>query len=111
MIRLTRQVRWPNLNKKVSDKPGTVHSYIYANKIGESFGWGLWNDPKGYKKGKLKSAEEAKKGYQRFLEMSKDKEFPFGYTKDKKGNKVSRKRYGYTANSAKLLAKKRIKEL
>ena len=24
MIRLTRQVRWPNLNKKVSDKPGTV---------------------------------------------------------------------------------------
>ena len=26
MIRLTRQVRWPNLNKKVSDKLGTVQS-------------------------------------------------------------------------------------
>ena len=26
IIRLTRQVRWPNLNKKVSDKPGTVQT-------------------------------------------------------------------------------------
>ena len=26
MIRLTRWVRWPNLNKKVSDKPGTVQA-------------------------------------------------------------------------------------
>lgn len=104
-----------NLDKNVvanlDDYTKFENSYIYTNKIGESFGWGLWNDPKGYKKGKLKSAEEAKKGYQRFLEMSKDKEFPFGYTKDKKGNKVSRKRYGYTANSAKLLAEKRMKEL
>ena len=32
MIRLIRQVRWPNLNKKVSDKPGTVHYEVGAIK-------------------------------------------------------------------------------
>ncbi len=87
------------------------NSYIYFNKIGECFGWGLWSDPAGYKKGKLKNSNESKKGYSRFLEMCKDKDYPFGYKQDKKGNKVGRKRYGYSANSAITLAKKRLKEL
>ena len=87
------------------------NSYIHKNKSGESFGWGLWNDPQGGKKGKTKSREEAKKGYTRFLNMSENTDFPFGYTTDKKGNKSSRKRYGYSAQAAKSFAEKRLKEL
>lgn len=87
------------------------NSYIHKNKSGESFGWGLWNDPQGGKKGKTKSSEEAKKGYTRFLNMSENTDFPFGYTTDKKGNKSSRKRYGYSAQAAKSFAEKRLKEL
>lgn len=104
-----------NLNKGViaalDEYTKFENSYIYNNKVGECFGWGLWNDPNGYKKGKLKNANEAKKGYIRFLEISKNKEFPFGYREDKNGNKISRKRYGFSAKSAKSLAEKRIKEL
>ncbi len=48
-------------------------------KSGEAFGWGLWNDPLGKKKGKIKNLNEAKKGYLlRFLEMTKTTTFPFG---------------------------------
>ncbi|MDT0199062.1 MULTISPECIES: glycoside hydrolase family 19 protein [unclassified Acinetobacter] len=104
-----------NLDKKIVDNLDNYtkfeNSYIYFNKIGECFGWGLWSDPAGYKKGKLKNSNESKKGYSRFLEMCKDKDYPFGYKQDKKGNKVGRKRYGYSANSAITLAKKRLKEL
>ena len=86
-------------------------SFIYSKKIGECFGWGLWNDPKGGKKGKTKNLVEAKKGYTRFIELSKNQEYPFGTTKDKHGNTVSRKRYGYSANAAKEFAERRLKEL
>lgn len=85
-------------------------SSIAQNKSGESFGWGLWNDPLGKKKGKIKNLNEAKKGYMRFLEMTKTTTFPFG-TKKEGGQIVSRKRYGYAANAAKLFAEKRLKEL
>lgn len=102
------------LNKKII---ATLDSYlsfeessIAQNKSGESFGWGLWNDPLGKKKGKIKNLNEAKKGYMRFLEMTKTTTFPFG-TKKEGGQIVSRKRYGYAANAAKLFAEKRLKEL
>ncbi|MCO8043656.1 hypothetical protein OC498_13650 [Acinetobacter bohemicus] len=52
-----------------------------------------------------------KKGYIRFLEIIKDKEFPFGFRKDKNGNKVGREIYSYNTKSAKLLVEKREKEL
>ncbi|MDM1487368.1 hypothetical protein HXZ67_10855 [Acinetobacter towneri] len=87
------------------------NSYIFFNKPGECFGWGLWNDPKMNKKGKVKNEKEARKGYQQFLNMSKDVEFPFGFTLDKNKNKISRKRYGYTANAAKKIANTRLKEI
>lgn len=63
------------------------------------------------KKGKVKNEKEARKGYQQFLNMSKDVEFPFGFTLDKNKNKISRKRYGYTANAAKKIANTRLKEI
>lgn len=43
--------------------------------------------------------------------MSKDVEFPFGYTLNNQKQKVSRKRYGYSANAAKEFAEKRVNEL
>ena len=42
--------------------------------------------------------------------MSENTDFPFGYTTDKKGNKSSRKRYGYSAQAAKSFAEKRLKK-
>ena len=51
------------------------------------------------------------KGYARFLEMSKEQTYPFGTLKDNKGNTISRKRYGYSADAAKSFAGKRLKEL
>lgn len=105
----------PNLEKKIIDKLDNYtsfeDSYIYSSKIGESFGWGLWNDPNGRKKGKTANREEAKKGYQRFLEMSKGVTFPFGYQLNKEKKKVSRKRYGYSADDAKAWAENRVKQL
>lgn len=105
----------PNLSIKVVERLDNYtpfeESYIYKNKSGESFGWGLWNDPLGKKSGKTKDTVQAKKGYQRFLAMSKDIEFPFGYTLNKQKQKVSRKRYGYSATAAKEFAEKRVKEL
>ncbi|CAP02980.1 hypothetical protein; putative Chitinase (plasmid) [Acinetobacter baumannii SDF] len=105
----------PNLEKKIINKlddyTAFEDSYIYSKKAGESFGWGLWNDPKGGKHGKTANPVEAKKGYQRFLEMSKGVTFPFGYKLNKQKEKISRKRYGYSADSAKALAEKRVKEL
>lgn len=86
-------------------------SYIYQNKAGESFGWGLWNDPNGRKKGKTSDLIQMKKGYERFLEMSKNVSYPFGKTKDSQGNTISRKRYGYTSDKAKQLAEKRLGDL
>ena len=71
----------------------------------------MWNDPQANKKGKTKNVEEAKKGYARFLEMSKEQTYPFGTLKDNKGNTISRKRYGYSADAAKSFAGKRLKEL
>ncbi|OOF60663.1 hypothetical protein, partial [Rodentibacter sp. Ppn85] len=65
--------------------------------IAECFGWGLWNDPGLSKKGKSKSSNEAKKGYERFLEMAKNKAYPFGYNKKKNKEKT---RYGYTGTRA-----------
>ena len=46
-------------------------SDIYNNRI-HSFAWGCWNDPASGKVGVVKSAEERKAGYLRFLELSKD---------------------------------------
>lgn len=100
-----------NIINALDDFTKFEDSYIYSNKIGECFGWGLWNDPGGKKKGKTKNINEAKKGYVRFLEMSKNKDFPFGYTINKSGKKISRKRYGYSADAAIFFAKKRLKEL
>ena len=104
-----------NLDQKIinrlDDYTSFEKSYIYSNKAGESFGWGLWNDPQANKKGKTKNVEEAKKGYARFLEMSKEQTYPFGTLKDNKGNTISRKRYGYSADAAKSFAGKRLKEL
>lgn len=113
----------PNLEKKIisrlDDYTPFEESYIYKNKTAESFAWGLWNDPispvKKNKKGldadgKLNSSIESKKGYQRFLDMAKDVDFPFGY-RIKNKRKISRKRYGYSADAAKIFVEKRIKEL
>lgn len=97
--------------RRLDDYTSFEQSYIYSKRAGECFGWGLWNDPQANKKGKSKNVEQAKKGYARFLEMSKDQAYPFGTTKDKKGNTISRKRYGYSADAAKLLATKRLEEL
>ncbi|RKG32958.1 pyocin R, lytic enzyme [Acinetobacter guerrae] len=100
-----------NIINRLDDYTSFEESYIYRNKSGESFGWGLWNDPLGKKEGKTKNIEEAKKGYQRFLELSKNIDFPFGYTINKKQEKVSRKRYGYSADRAKEFAKNRVEKL
>ena len=43
--------------------------------------------------------------------MSEDIEFPFGFEVNKQKQKVSRKRYGYSADAAKAFAEKRVKEL
>ena len=114
----------PNLGKtilnRLDDFTPFEESYIYKIKSGESFGWGLWNDPfMPIKKkkdgldgdGKLNNSIESKKGYQRFLVMSEDIEFPFGFEVNKQKQKVSRKRYGYSADAAKAFAEKRVKEL
>lgn len=105
-----------NLGKKIierlEDYTRFEDSYIYRSKAAESFGWGLWNDPNRPKKdGKNNNSNEAKKGYQRFLEFCKNDEYPFGYTVNKQKQKISRKRYGYSASSAKALAEQRVKEL
>ncbi|MDC2826172.1 hypothetical protein PHA51_09050 [Rodentibacter pneumotropicus] len=76
--------------------------------IAECFGWGLWNDPGLSKKGKSKSLSEAKKGYERFLEMAKNKTYPFGYNKKKNKEKA---RYGYTGTGAVNFAKGRLEKL
>lgn len=69
---------------------------IVYNMVGESFGWGLWHDPALKKQGCTKSAEETKKGYLRFLELSKTKKFS------------PPKRYGYTMEQAKALTKGKV---
>ena len=76
--------------------------------IAECFGWGLWNDPGLSKIGKSKSSNEAKKGYERFLEMAKNRAHPFGY--DKKKNK-EKSRYGYTGTEAVNFARDRLGKL
>ena len=60
------------------------------------FGWGLWHDPTLKKQGCTKSAEETKKGYARFLELSKTKKFS------------PQKRYGYTMEEAKAITKGKV---
>lgn len=104
----------PNLENviksRLDDFTDFKDSYIYKNKVGECFGWGLWNDPQGNKDGKTKDPKEAKKGYERFLELVEGKDFPFGYEYKNK-QKIGRKRYGYSVNNAKDLASRRVKEL
>ena len=46
-------------------------SDIYNNRI-HSFAWGCWNDSASGKAGVVKSVEERRAGYQRFLELSKE---------------------------------------
>jgi predicted chitinase len=46
-------------------------SDIYNNRI-HSFAWGCWNDPASGKSGVVKSAEDLRAGYRRFLELSKE---------------------------------------
>ncbi|MFZ4859447.1 MAG: glycoside hydrolase family 19 protein [Desulfuromonadaceae bacterium] len=46
-------------------------SEIYNN-IAHAFAWGCWNDPNTGKNGVLKSPEEQKNGYLRFLELNKE---------------------------------------
>ncbi len=85
-------------------------SYTYKNMTGESFGWGLWNDPeRPTNKGKTKDVAQAKLGYQRFLEMAEGKEAPFGWKNKSKNEKSSR--YGFSADKAVVWAKKRIGEI
>lgn len=76
--------------------------------IAECFGWGLWNDPGLSKIGKSKSSNEAKKGYERFLEMAKNRAHPFGYNKKKNKEKS---RYGYTGTKAVNFARDRLGKL
>lgn len=112
-----------NLDKNIIDRLDQYtdfeNSYIYRNKVGECFGWGLWNDPispirkkKGRDSdGKTNDVTQAKKGYKRFLELTNGIEFPFGYELNKQKQKISRKRYGYSADRAKAFANKRLEEL
>lgn len=104
----------PNLESAIKSRLDNYtdfkDSYIYKNKVGECFGWGLWNDPQGNKDGKTKDPNEAKKGYERFLELVEGKDFPFGYEYKNK-QKIGRKRYGYSLDNAKDLASRRVKEL
>lgn len=83
-------------------------SYTHKNMIGESFGWGLWNDPeRPTNKGKTKDISQAKLGYQRFLEMAEGKDSPFGYNNKKQKNS----RYGFSGDKAVIWAKKRLGEI
>lgn len=84
--------------KEILDNLGSFNfeTSIVYNMVGESFGWGLWHDSTFKKQGCTKSAEEAKKGYARFLELSKTKKFS------------PQKRYGYTMEQAKAIVKGKV---
>lgn len=90
-------------NYKVFEK-----SHVYNHMIGEAFGWGLWHDPQTRQRGTEKNKVLAKAGYQRFLELSSERQYPFGFNNKKREEK---KRYGYKGTSAVSFAKKRISEL
>ncbi len=105
-----------SINEKIKQ---TLDNYIpfmesYAstsNRIGECFGWGLWHDPATSKKGTTKDIEKAKEGYSKFLELAREKQYPFGTKKRKDGSLVEIKRYSYTGTQAVSFAQKRLSEL
>lgn len=72
------------------------NSIVY-DMVGETFGWGIWHDQILNKQGCSKSSQEAQNGYKRFLELAEAKKFN------------PSKRYGYTIEQARTLAKSKFK--
>ncbi|WP_180046633.1 MULTISPECIES: hypothetical protein [unclassified Acinetobacter] len=73
-----------------------LENSIVNDMVGEVFGWGLWHDPEYKKIGCTKSLSEARKGYARFIELSKNQKFK------------PPKRYGYTQEKAEVLARRKL---
>lgn len=73
-----------------------LENSIVNDMVGEVFGWGLWHDPEYKKIGCTKSLSEARKGYARFIELSKNQKFK------------PPKRYGYTQERAEVLARRKL---
>lgn len=72
------------------------HSAIFNNRV-YAFAWGCWNDTRTGKTGVVKSADERKLGYKRYLELSES------------GKKSNNSHYGFSPEEMLALAKEGAK--